>query len=156
MTVAAPSQDTAGAALLTGVAQVQALVTAHATPAIQPALVAQLNALQVQAVDHFMATYWVCAANILAQMNPIVTDKNATMMKARIASVQAQVNATTSLVTGPYYAQLLNQLQSELVDYYMGTGAITAASILATMTGVQTFPFNYVSGYTYYDSWGSE
>ena len=186
MTVVAPPLDTAGAALLTGIAAVQALVNANATPALQSAQVQRLNDLQVQAVDHFMATYWVLAARILSTFfTPVPLsswdfsmvsmtfdngtyyfgglfpgtlfglgpqDPKAAQLVAQIAYTQAIVTSGKNPATQPYYAQLLNESQSHLVDYCMASGAITAANILSTMTGVQSLPFNYVSNYTYYQA----
>jgi hypothetical protein len=186
MTVIAPPLDTAGAALLTGIAAVQALVNANATPAIQDAQIQQLNALQVQAVDHFMATYWVLAARILSTFftptpisqwdfsmaamtfdNPAYMfdglfpgvisvlgpqDPKAAALEAQIAYTQSIVNGGLNPATQPYYKQLLNESQTQLVDYCMNSGAITAANILSTMTGIQSLPFNYVSNYTYYQA----
>jgi len=152
--VVAPPLDTAGAALLSSIAQLQTVVTAAKTPAIQPALVAQLNALQCQAVDHFMATFWLQAASILSTMIPVRVDTRATSMKAVILSVQNQYNAAVAaaLVTAPSLFTYLNMLQTELVDYYMNTAAFTAASVLSTMTGAQSQPYNYISNYTFYST----
>jgi hypothetical protein len=140
----------------------------------------RLNMLQIEAVDHFMATNWVSAARILAQCITIpawtFADSNMTFdnaaytfdggflgktgpldfkiadLGARIAKAQLIVNSGKNPATQPFFSQLLNALQMELVDYYMNTAQIPAAYILATMTGFQSAPFNYVSNYTYYSS----
>jgi hypothetical protein len=178
MTVTAPPLDPAGAALLAGIAAVQALVTANTNPRVQFNLQQQLNALQCQAVDHFMATNWVSAARILAACITVplwtFADSNMTFdnaaytfdgvflgdtgpidfkiaaLGARIARVQTIVNSGANPTTQPFYVQLLNALQMELVDYYMNSAQILASYILSTMTGAQSTPFNYVSNYTFY------
>lgn len=76
---------------------------------------------------------------------PPAWDKTGQMLLAGIANTQALVNATAP--TSPVlsnYQQLLYQQQRELVDYVMALpGGTSAATILATMTGFQSFPFEY-------------
>ena len=169
MTVAAPPLDTAGALLLTGIAAAQALVTANANPAAQSSCVQQLNALQIQAVDHFMATYWVSADSILAALPPAPTGRYGTIITAQLAAIAARAAAVVILVANglpqinnaqysvaylPYQVPdtFWYQLNTQLVDFLMQTSTIPASLILSTMTGTQTYPFNYVSGYTTFQS----
>lgn len=152
MTLVAPPPDTSGAALLAAIAQMRVVVSINNNPLVQAALVQQLNMLECEAIDHFMATYWCTAARILSTIAPIIIDKNAAAMLVAIATAKVQAAAAAGGPTASWCAQYVNQLQTELVDYYMNTAAITAASILNTMTGVQSQPFNYVSNYTYYQA----
>jgi hypothetical protein len=166
ITVVAPVSDPAGAALLAGIVLVQDLVQNTNSPFA----IAQLGLLQVNAVDHFMAKFFVTAASILATIAPVRVDARAAKMLAEIAGVEAKIaayvppSAAEFLGNEAQYSvqyvptflqQKLNELQTQLVDYYMATGAIPAALILSTMTGVQTLddngqPVVYVGTYTWY------
>lgn len=152
MTLVAPPLDYSGAALLAAIVQLRIAVGINSNPLTFTALAQQLTTLEREAIDHFMATYWCIASRILAQMPPIIVDKNAAIMLTAITTAQTQLAAAGSGPTASWYAQYVNQLQTQLVDYYMNTGAITAASILNTMTGVQSLPFNYISNYTFYQA----
>lgn len=233
MTVQAPPTDPAGAALMAQIANVQSLVNSARNERVKSAQIQLLNSLQEQAVDHFMATYWLSADSILAAIpppannwtadsaiitadsaletadggNPITQEGSWTAdsadvtadsafftadsgvsggapvtrlfmilpaagdayvmdMLARIAARAAQVmqilangipvpnplqySRSYSLVVTPdtyWYA-----LQMQLIDYCMNKAILPASAILATMTGFQTYPFNYVSNYTYYQT----
>jgi hypothetical protein len=164
MTVAAPPLDTAGAALLSDIAQLTTLVNGAVNSARWPSMVAQLHALQRQAIDHFMATYWVAADQILETMVPTGQDAHTSKDLLTIASLQAQSDAYVQTQVANYpqysisypnnqYATQLYAVQMRLVDYYMDKGLIFPGLILSTMTGVQSRPFNYISDYTFYQSW---
>lgn len=174
-----------GQLVLSEIAAVQALVTAAANPAVQPALVARLNQLQIEAVDYFMGSYWVSADQILAVMTadmilPNGGDAFVTAQQAKIAVRLAQINTpgavgiqdippggtTESAQYSVSYPAPMSgypltepetvwyQLQTQLVDYCMNKGILPAATILATMTGVQTYPWNgYQSDYTFYQQY---
>ena len=176
-----------GQQVLSDIAAVQALVTAAANPAVQPALVARLNQLQIEAVDYFMGSYWVAADQILAVMTadmilPRAGDAFVTAQLAKIATRATQVAALVAAIftmhgTPPggvdeadqysvgYPAPnsgypltepdvYLYMLQTQLVDYCMNRGILPATTILATMTGVQTYPWNgYQSDYTWYQQY---
>ncbi len=180
MTVSAPTTDNYAAGLLTGIAAVQALVNAPTNQAVKAAQIAQLNALQIQAVDHFMGTYWVSADQILATIaipagGPKAWATEIARLQGLIAIRQAQVNALIAAgapvsPVGNEAAQYstsypppmkgypltlpdadLYHLQQTLVDFLMTTNIVQASTILATMVGAQTYPYNgYVSNYTYY------
>jgi hypothetical protein len=138
-----------------------------------PSFMAALNDAQVAAVEYFMATYWVSADRILATIPIPANNKYA----AYIAGVQAQIAARAAAVaaivaTGlpaitqgnqaPQYSVAYPltqtpdtywyQLQFQLVNFCMATGIIPASQILLVMTGAQTYPFNYVSNYTFYQN----
>jgi len=164
MTVAAPSLDTAGAALLTTIAQMQVLVNAGTNGPVRESYRQTLGQLQMQAVDHFMATYWVSADSILATMPPSAPGRAGTFITgaltgiatraAQVAVILArglpvstmgndvpQYSTAWPLVQTPdtyWYA-----LQQYLIDWCMAQGVMSAAQILSTMTGAQTYPFNY-------------
>lgn len=59
-------------------------------------------------------------------------DKYGAALDAQIAQAQALVNANKNPTTLFQIQQLLNQLQVQAVDYYMVTGWLNAATILAT------------------------
>lgn len=174
-----------GQSLLNAIATVQGIVTAARNPALQPFMVAQLNTLQIEAVDYFMGSYWVSADQILAKMTTdfVLPKKGDTYVAAQQLAIAARLAAVNALVAAGYtlvgtppggvgqqYSVgypppnsgyplttpdvLWYQLQTQLVDYCMAKGILPAATILATMTGVQTYPWNgYQSDYTFYQQY---
>lgn len=153
MTVTAPSLDTQGALLDAQIATVQALVTANFNPRVLYALQQQLNALQVQAVDHYMVTGWLNAGTILAAYTPPNWDKVGQGMKTRVAFLQALTANAPAMPAGNdgwtslavSYGELLYAKQIELVEHIMDfPGATSAATMLAALTGFQSFAFEYV------------
>lgn len=169
MSVTAPSTDTAGAALDAQIAVVQALVTANANTVRLYSYQQQLNQLQVAAVDHYMVTGWLNAATILATYQPRASDAVGQAIVARVAALQALVNNPPTMPPGNAngygsagwttianaYQQMLYAKQIELVEHIMNTpGGTTAATMLAALTGSQSFAFEYVFnsvGFT--DAW---
>jgi hypothetical protein len=172
MTVVAPSQDTGGAALLAQIATVQALVTANANPLVLAQLTAQLNQLQVEAIDHFMVTGWINAATILETYTAPAWDSVGQALTARVAFLQALYENAPAPLPGnaegygtagwvtvaQNYAQQLYAAQISLVEHIMALpGGTPAATMLANLTGFQSFPFEYVFssvGYTDADTEG--
>ncbi len=173
MTVSAPTADSGGAAILANVAAVQTLVNAAANPAVQSLLLQQLNALQTQAVDHFMATYWVSADQILATIVPPTNSRYGAYVTAQLAAISARAAQVATIVAAglpaitmgnvaPQYSVAYPltrvpdtywyMLQVQLVDFCMANAIVTASQILSTMTGAQTYVFHYVSDYTFYQS----
>jgi hypothetical protein len=158
-----------GQTLLNQIAAVQAKVNAS-TGYFQAALLAALGALQIEAVDYFMGKFWVTAASILATVAPVRVDAHAAKALVEIGLVAADLaayvpppaaefvgnEAQYSVQYVPtFLQQKLNELQTQLVDYYMATGAMLASNILSTMTGMQTLddngqPVVYVGTYTWY------
>lgn len=130
-----------------------------------------MNSYWVSA-DQIIANTTVAAAITLWSPR----DKRLADLLARIATRQAVVNTlvaagTPSTVgTGMQPSQYsvayppsnsaypltspdvkLYSLQVELVNYLMQKAYVTAATLLATMTGAQTYPWNgYASGYTWF------
>lgn len=169
MSVTAPSTDPAGAALDVQIAVVQALVAANVNTVRLYGYQQQLNQLQVAAVDHYMVSGWLNAATILATFQPPAWDKVGQAIVARVATLQALVNNPPVMPPGnangygssgwttiaAAYQQMLYAKQIELVEHIMSTpGETTAATILATLTGSQSFTFEYVFnsiGFT--DAW---
>lgn len=169
MTVVAPSTDPAGTTLDAQITTVQTLVTANANAVRLYAYQQQLNQLQVAAVDHYMVTGWLNAATILATYQPATWDRPGQTIAARVAALQALVNNPPVMPPGDAggyggsgwttiaaaYQQMLYAKQIELVEHLMNTpGGIPAATMLAVLTGSQSFPFEYVFnsvGYT--DAW---
>lgn len=153
MTVTAPPLDKQGALLDAQIATVQALVTANKNPRVLYALQQQLNFLQVQAVDHYMVTGWLNAATILTVYQPPNWDKVGATIKARVAFLQALTTGAPAMPAGNdgwtslavAYGELLYAKQIELVEHTMDLpGGTSAATILAAMTGFQSFVFEYV------------
>jgi hypothetical protein len=172
MSVTAPSADTAGKVLDSQIVTVQAIVTANASPTAQPAFTQSLNQLQVQAVDHYMVTGWLNAAAILATYSAPAGDAIAQALSARVAALQSSYSNAPAMPPGnadgygssgwttiaANYAQQLYQAQIQLVERLMDIGQPTAATILSTLTGVQTAPagitFEYAfTGVGFSDSW---
>lgn len=169
MTVVAPSTDPAGAALDAQIATVQALVVANVNTVRLYAYQQQLNQLQVAAVDHYMVTGWLNAATILATYQPAAWDRPGQTIAARVAALQGLVNNPPVMPLGnangygsagwttivAAYQQMLYAKQIELVEHLMNTpGDTSAATMLAALTGSQSFTFEYVFnsvGYT--DAW---
>lgn len=175
MTVVASSADVTGVhgngpgkgtQVLNAVAAQQAIVNA-ATPAFIGSAAAQLNLLQIEAVDYFMGSYWVSADSILAAFAPLpVNSKYGPYITAQLAAIAARLaqiqqvppQYRQALVYGnqaPQYPAYMPpypntppdtywyQLQVQLVDFLMANGIVLASNILSTMTGAQTYAFNY-------------
>lgn len=158
MTVTAPPPDVPGAALDRQIATVLALITAGNNPRTLYGLQQQLNALQVQAVDHYMVTGWLNAATILQTFTAPPWDRPGQTIKARVAFLQNLFNnAPTSppgnangygasgwVTVAQNYQQALYAKQIELVEHIMSLpGGTTAATMLSNLTGSQSFPFEY-------------
>ena len=159
MTVTAPATDVFGAALDAQIATVQALVNANKNPAVLAGNQALLNQLQVAAVDHYMVTGWLNAGTILASYSAPAWDVVGQTLKARVAFLQNLVNnpppvppsnpdgyGSNAYVTVlQNYQQALYAAQIALVERVVDVpGGTTAATILAAMTGFQSFVFEYV------------
>lgn len=169
MAVIAPSTDPAGAALDAQIATAQTLVNANRNPLTLAQLVLLLNQLQVQAVDHYMVTGWLNAATILATYQPAAWDKEGQKIKTRVAFLQNLVNnaptppvgnadgygASGIVTVAQSYAQMLYAKQIELVERIMDVpGGISAATMLANLTGFQSFVFEYTfSSVGFTDAW---
>jgi hypothetical protein len=157
MAVTAPPLDTAGAALDAQIAGVQALVN-QTSPAnaAYPAYVAQLNLLQVEAVEHYMATGWLNAAAILTVYKAPSTDgafggpltQRVNFLEAFVFFQYNKQGGWTPVVQN--YEELLYAAQATLVRHIMDTpNGTRAATILATMTGTQTDPANIPFEYSF-------
>jgi hypothetical protein len=163
-----------GTQVLNAVAAQQAVVNAAVGPFAVPAA-AQLNLLQIEAVDYFMGSYWVSADQILATFAPLpVNSRYGAYIIAQLAAIAArtaQINQTnptqySQVVTqgnqAPQYSAYMPpfpltppdtfwyQLQTQLVDFLMTTGILPASLILSTMTGVQTYPYTYNTNGQYF------
>lgn len=172
-----------GGLLLSTITQLQAKIALTTQPQALANLEFVLNAAQIQAVDYFMASYWVAADQIIAQLCTSPNDIRGPMgpadktyvtnQLALIAQRQAQVTAAiaagTPVANPLQYSTaypppmsgypltlpdaVLYALQTQYVDYLMTHGGpiLSAATILADMTGTQTYPWNgYTSDYTSY------
>lgn len=158
MTVIAPPVDAAGAVLDAQIATAQALVNSNRNPLTLAQLVLLLNQLQVQAVDHYMVTGWLNAATILATYSVPAWDKVGVALTARMAFLQNLVNNAPAPPVGnpdgfgaggivtvlSNYQQHLYQAQIRLVEHIMDLpGGTSAATMLAGLTGFQSFVFEY-------------
>lgn len=158
MAVVAPPTDIPGAALDAQIAVMQALVTANRNPAVEYQLQQQLNILQVEAVDHYMVTFWLSAASVLALYSAPSWDRPGQLITARVAYLQGLVNNPPVMPPGDAsqyggsgwtsiasaFQQMLYAKQIELVEHLMNLpGGTTAATILSSMTGFQSQPFAY-------------
>ena len=175
MTVVASSEDVTGVhgngpgkgtQVLSAIAGLQAIVNAAPNPIQLIAAQAQLNLLQINAVDYFMGSYWVSADQILATFVLPTTGRYGsyiTSQLAQIAARLAQINQVpaqySQVITvgnqAPQYPAYMPpypntppdpywyQLQTQLVDFLMQTSIVPASLILSTMTGAQTYAFNY-------------
>lgn len=173
MAVTAPSQDAPGAAIDAAIAVAQALVTANANPLVEAQLKAQLNQLQVEAVDHYMVTGWLNAgSNVLAAYSAPSWDPVSAALAARVTALQSSYDNAPAMPAGnangygsdgwttvkANYLQQLYQAQIQLVERLMDIGQPTAAAILANLTGAQTAPagitFQYsFTGVGFTDDW---
>lgn len=168
MTVTAPTIDVFGTALQAQVTAAQTLVNATSVSSVQyPSYAYQLDQLQRALVVHFMMTGWLHAGtNILASFSPPAWDKVGQANKTRIATLQTLVNnapVTPPLPADPgsaqatksiqySYQQWLYNAQVDQVQHLMDLpGGSSAASMLSTLTGVQTT----VPGYKYQYSFSS-
>lgn len=162
MTVTAPPLDTSGAKLDAQIATVQALVNATSpSKVVYPQYVQRLNRLQVEAVDHYMVTGWLNAATILQTYAAPSWDKVGQAIATRVAALQTFYNqavvvgmpvgnafgygASGIVTVAQNYAQALYGKQVQLVEHIMNVpGGTSAATMLANLTGFQSFPFEYV------------
>jgi hypothetical protein len=153
MSVVAPPLDKDGAALDAQIATIQALVNSNANLLTRYQQTQYLNLLQVEAVDHYMVTGWLNAATILATYSAPSWDKLGQALTARVAFLQNLVNTaplnnpTNPITANPLsnYQQQLYAAQISLVERIMDVpGGTPAATILAAMTGFQSFTFEYV------------
>ena len=165
-----------GTQVLNAVAAQQAVVNAAVGPFVTAAA-AQLNLLQIEAVDYFMGSYWVSADQILSTFAPIpVNNKYGAYITAQLAMISARAAAVATLVAKglptstignqgvPQYSiaylpyqvpdTYFYQLNTQLVDFLMATGILPASLILSTMTGVQTYPFNYNTNGQFFSPYG--
>jgi hypothetical protein len=164
-----------GTQVLNAVAAQQAIVNTAPNPIQLAAAQAQLSLLQINAVDYFMGSYWVSADQILATFSPLPSapkyNAYITAQLNAIAARLAQINQTnpaqySQVITqgneAPQYSRYSPpypltppdtywyQLQTQLVDFLMENGIVLASNILATMTGVQTYPFTYNTNGQYF------
>ena len=153
-----------GQSLLNAIAALPAV--AYPATVSQRAVKTQLGVLQINAVDYFMASYWVSADSILATMtvNMQGADKHVFDLQAKIAArllIVATIPPAVQpapLVYGneaPQYSAYMPPfpltppdgiwyaLCTELVGYCMAKGILPAGLILSTMTGSQTYPYTY-------------
>ncbi len=144
----------------------QQIVANAAVGAFVPGAQAQLNLLQIEAVDYFMGSYWVSADQILATFVLPTTGRYGsyiTSQLAQIAARLAQINQVpaqySQVITvgnqAPQYPAYMPpypntppdsywyQLQTQLVDFLMTHGVVLASTILSTMNGAQTYAFAY-------------
>lgn len=167
MAVVAPITDPTGALIDWSIATLQALVSANKNPLVEYQLQQQLNALQVQAVNHYMVTGWVNAgSNVLATYSAPSWDKVGQTITARVAFLQNLYNVAlvTPMPVGnangygsagwttiaSAYAQALYAKQIELVEHLMSLpGGTSAAVMLANLTGVQTAPAGIAYEYVF-------
>lgn len=158
MSVIAPPQDVPGAAIDAAIAVVQALVTANRNPAVLAQNQQLLNQLQVGAVDHYMVTGWLNAATILQTYQPPSWDRAGQALAARVTFLQNLFNNAPAMPPGNVdgyggsgwvtiaqnYQQQLYAAQIALVEHIMDLpGGTSAATMLANLTGFQSFPFEY-------------
>src|ERR1035437_9950386 len=171
-----------GQSLLDAIAVLQALADAAPNPGQFLAAKAQLNLLQIGAVDYFMGSFWVSADQILATFSPLpFAGKNNAYITSQLALISKRAALVVALVArGPLPITIGNegepqysrsypepmagypltdpdtcwyQLQMQLVDFLMTMGVVPASLILSTMTGAQTYPTNiYTSNYTSYQN----
>ena len=162
-----------GTQVLNAVAAQQAIVNAAPNPIQLIAAQAQLNLLQINAVDYFMGSYWVSADQILATFVLPTTGRYGsyiTSQLAQIAARLAQINQVpaqySQVITvgnqAPQYPAYMPpypntppdsywyQLQTQLVDFLMTHGVVLASTILSTMSGAQTYPFSYNTNGQYF------
>lgn len=154
-----------GTQVLNAVAAQQAIVNTAPAGIQLAAAQAQLGLLQIEAVDYFMGSYWVSADQILATFAPIpVNSRYGPFITAQLAAIAARAAAVATLVAkglpaltygnvAPQYSiaylpyqvpdTYWYQLNTQLVDFLMVNGIVLAGAILSTMTGVQTYAFNY-------------
>ena len=165
-----------GTQVLNAVAAQQTVVNAAAGPFVTAAA-ARLNMLQIEAVDYFMGSYWVSADSILAAFAPIpVNNRYGIFITAQLAMISARAAAVATLVAKglptstignqgvPQYSiaylpyqvpdTFWYQLQTQLVDFLMQTSIVPAALILSTMTGVQSYAFNYNTNGQFFSPYG--
>lgn len=135
-----------GTQVLNAVAAQQAIVNAAPNPIQLIAAQAQLNLLQINAVDYFMSSYWTSADQILATFAPIpITSRYGAYITAQLAAIAARAAAVAALVAkglptstignqAPQYSvaylpyqvpdTFWYQLNTQLVDFLMTTGII--------------------------------
>lgn len=158
LAVRAPPPDLPGALLDAQIAVAQVLVVTNNNPRTQYYYQQQLNQLQVEAVDHYMVTGWLNAATVLATFQPPSWDNAGQTLKARVAFLQALVNNPPVMPTGNHdgfgdsgwttvlqnYQAALYAAQIALVEHIMDVpGGTSAATILCSFNGSQSFVFEY-------------
>jgi hypothetical protein len=153
-----------GTQVLNAVAAQQAVVNAAVGTFVGSAQ-AQLNLLQIEAVDYFIGSYWVAADQILAMFAPIpVNNRYGVFITTQLAAIATRAAAVATLVAqglptstlgnqAPQYSiaylpyqvpyTYWYQLNTSLVDFLMNTSILPASLILSTMTGAQTYFFEY-------------
>jgi hypothetical protein len=173
MPVVAPSTDVYGAAIDARIAVLQALVNANTNKAVEYQLQQELNSLQMQAVDHYMVTGWLAAYVILAAYTPSSRDATGQTLLTRVNFLRNLYNNAPApppgnsegyggsgwVTVAQNYAIALYAAQITLVEYLMTSTVFgtSAATMLANLTGFQSFPFEYVfdsAGYT--DAWSDD
>ena len=155
-----------GTQVLNAVAAQQAIVNAAPNPIQLIAAQAQLNLLQINAVDYFMGSYWVSADQILATFVLPTTGRYGSYITSQLAQIAARLAQINQVPA--QYSQVITagnqalqypaymppypntppdsywyQLQTQLVDFLMTHGVVLASTILSTMSGAQTYPFSY-------------
>ena len=171
MSVVAPPQDIYGAQIDAAIATAQALVNATSTSSIvYPQYVQLLNQLQMQAVDHYMVTGWLSAVVILGTYQPATRDAIGQTLLARVNFLQNLFNNAPApppgnaegyggsgwVTVAQNYATALYAAQITLVEHLMRTTVFgtSAATMLANLTGFQSFPFEYsFNSVGYTDEW---
>lgn len=165
MTVTAPSADKPGALIDAQIAVLQALVTGNKNPKIEYQLQQALNTAQVQAVDHYMVTGWLNAgSSVLVAYGAPAWDTAGVKIAARVAFLQNLFNNAPAMPVGnaagygdsgwttiaASLAQALYAKQIELVEHIMNLpGGTSAATMLSTLTGVQTNPAGIPYAYVF-------
>ena len=169
-----------GTQVLNAVAAQQAVVNAAVGPFVTAAQ-ARLNLLQIEAVDYFMLSYWTSADQILAVMGSLLTPqacgKHYTYVTKQLAAIAArltQINQvpaqySQALVFGnvaPQYSKYMPPypntppdtywyaLQTQLIDFLMVTAILPASLVLSTMTGIQSYVFNYNTNGQFFSPYG--
>ena len=160
MAVTAPSVDVYGAQIDAAIATAQALVNATPTSSIvYPQYVQMLNQLQVSAIEHYMVTGWTAANVILQTYQPNSRDANGQTLLARVNFLQNLFNTAPLpppgnsegyggagwVTVAQNYATALYAAQIALVEWLMQSTVFgtSAATMLANLTGLQSFPFEY-------------
>lgn len=171
MAVVAPSVDVYGAAIDASIATAQTLVNNTPTSSVvYPQYVQLLNQLQVSAIEHYMVTGWTAANVILQTYQPAKRDAVGQTLLARVNFLQNLFNNAPPpppgnsegyggagwVTVAQNYAVALYAAQITLVEHLMRTTVFgtSAATMLANLTGFQSFPFEYsFNSVGFTDSW---